>query len=195
MPKQNKETALARWIVRNMAKCPFEGAHVINPGACRGFKEKNCPECVRANAGRLLAPDAASAMAEWIRRHAACCPLPCGEDDEALGRDCVGFGEDGCASCILEHAGMLDSPSDKLGNDMSGLKPGDYVVYQNGSRIEIGRVKRLDFKNRKAWVWYSKGDTASCTRFEDLIRPANGYVGISSDLGGSDAEAMFGGGQ
>lgn len=190
MSEQNRADALARWIVRNMPECPFGEAPGTDTVHCRGFKEENCPECVRENALRLMAPDAASAMAEWIGAHAACCPFPT-DGDKELGESCVGFGEAGCSKCILDHAGMLGRPSDKLGNDLSRLKPGDYILYQNGARFELGRVKRVDFEARKAFVWYSSGDTASRTAFSDLILLENARDIKKTALGGADAEEMF----
>jgi hypothetical protein len=71
------------------------------------------------------------------------------------------------------------------------LKPGDWVIYTNGARKEIGVVKRLNESRGSEcigcpsyFVWYHEGDTASCTpsstlqsidhpkRFESLVNNA-----------------------
>ncbi len=47
-------------------------------------------------------------------------------------------------------------------------KSGDMVVYTNGTRQEVGTIKRFR-DNGDAFVWYHTGDTASCTPL-DLLR-------------------------
>ena len=69
------------------------------------------------------------------------------------------------------------------------LVPGQYVLYKNGDRYELGRVKRVT--ENGAFVWYSAGDTASKTPFDCLVALENARNIISTDLGGSDAKAMF----
>lgn len=69
---------------------------------------------------------------------------------------------------------------------MSGnMKPefheGDYVIYHNGGRYELGRIKRLT--DNGAFVWYSSGDTAAKTSFEDMHPIVNSYVIRLTSLG------------
>lgn len=132
-------------------------------------------------------------LAEYIIKNIHACPF-----DEQSGmdfeKDCAGFGSARCPKCIAENAARLAKPGrnlDKYGNDLSGLKPGSYVLYQNGARFELGRVKRVDFEERKAFVWYSSGDTAARTDFRDLVLLENARDIKSTGLGGADAEEIF----
>ena len=44
---------------------------------------------------------------------------------------------------------------------MSEFREGDYIIYQNGDRYEIGKIKRITPDG--AFVWYHDGDTAAKT--------------------------------
>lgn len=132
-------------------------------------------------------------LAEYIIKNIHACPFG-DESGIDFEKDCAGFGSARCPGCIVENAARLEKPGrnlDKYGNDLSKLKPGDYVLYQNGSRFELGRVKRVDFEERKAFVWYSSGDTAARTDFSDLVRLENARDIKKTALGGADAEEMF----
>lgn len=49
------------------------------------------------------------------------------------------------------------------------VKAGQLVVYDPGYKAEVGKVKRINLHDpSKAFVWYSSGDTASCTNLSDL---------------------------
>ena len=55
------------------------------------------------------------------------------------------------------------------------LNPGDWVIYTNGSRKEIGLVKRVNESRPPEccpsyFVWYHEGDTAACTPTSTLQR-------------------------
>ena len=69
------------------------------------------------------------------------------------------------------------------------LVPGQYILYRNGERYELGRVKRVT--DDGAFVWYSAGETASKTPWDCIITLENTRNIISTDLGGADARAMF----
>lgn len=132
-------------------------------------------------------------LAKYIVQNIHSCPF-----DEGSGidfeKDCTGFGSPGCPACVTKNAARLARPGknlDKYGNDLSRLKPGDYVLYQNGARFELGRVKRVDFEARKAFVWYSSGDTAARTCFSDLVLLENARDIRSTSLGGASADEMF----
>lgn len=132
-------------------------------------------------------------LAEYIIKNIHACPFG-DESGIDFEKDCPGFGSARCPDCIVENAARLEKPGrnlDKYGNDLSKLKPGDYVLYQNGSRFELGRVKRVDFENRKAFVWYSSGDTAARTDFRDLVLLENACDIKDTGLGGADAQEMF----
>ena len=62
------------------------------------------------------------------------------------------------------------------------FRPGDYIVYRNGRRYEIGRIKSL--RPDGAFVAYHSGETGAKTPY-DLMRPlVNGYVLEKTTLGG-----------
>ena len=67
--------------------------------------------------------------------------------------------------------------------DKSDFKVGEYIVYQNGDRYEIGRIKRIT--DDGAFVWYHNGETASKTPFEQMHKIANDYVIGETSLGGA----------
>ena len=65
---------------------------------------------------------------------------------------------------------------------MDEYKEGELVLYQNGDRYEIGKIKRLT--DTGAFVWYSEGDTAAKTPYECLHKIVNGYTIKETTLGG-----------
>lgn len=64
----------------------------------------------------------------------------------------------------------------------SGWYEGQLVIYQCGERFEIGKIKRV--VSDGAFVYYSDGDTAAKTLFENLHRISNSYVIEKTSLGG-----------
>lgn len=63
------------------------------------------------------------------------------------------------------------------------FRPGDYIVYRNGIRYEIGRIKSL--RKDGAFVAYHSGETGAKTPY-DLMRPlVNAYVLEKTTLGGA----------
>lgn len=65
---------------------------------------------------------------------------------------------------------------------MRGYKVGEYIIYVNGDRYEIGRIKRLCKDG--AFVCYHEGDTASKTPYENMHKIMNGYCIAETTLGG-----------
>ena len=59
---------------------------------------------------------------------------------------------------------------------------GELIIYQNGDRFEIGRIKRLTPDG--AFVWYSEGDTAAKTPLEKMHKLSNAYTVKATTLGG-----------
>lgn len=84
----------------------------------------------------------------------------------------------------------LEENAGKIVFDDPPLIPGQYVLYKNGDRYELGRVKRVA-DDGGAFVWYSSGDTASKTPRDCLILLENARDILDTDLGGADARAMF----
>lgn len=67
---------------------------------------------------------------------------------------------------------------------MRDFKVGEYIIYKNGDRCELGRIKRI--VSDGAFVYYSSGDTASKTPFSCMYKLANDYLIIATSLGGED---------
>ena len=66
---------------------------------------------------------------------------------------------------------------------MVELKEGEYIVYQNGERFEIGKIKRIT--NDGAFVWYHEGETAAKTPFDCMHKLVNGFTIKATSLGGA----------
>jgi len=66
---------------------------------------------------------------------------------------------------------------------MTNFNEGDYIIYQNGDRYEIGKIKRI--VDDGAFVWYHSGETAAKTPFERMHKIANEYVIGETSLGGA----------
>lgn len=62
------------------------------------------------------------------------------------------------------------------------FQEGEYVVYQNGDRYEIGLIKSV--MEDGAFVWYHDGNTAAKTPFDCMHKLINGYTIIETSLGG-----------
>ena len=62
------------------------------------------------------------------------------------------------------------------------FKEGQYIIYQNGNRFEIGKIKSLTPTG--AFVWYSCGDTAAKTPYDCMHPIQNAYVIGETGLGG-----------
>jgi hypothetical protein len=65
---------------------------------------------------------------------------------------------------------------------MQDFKEGQLIIYHNGDRYEIGKIKRI--VDNGAFVYYSSGETAAKTPF-DLMHPlANAHCISETSLGG-----------
>ncbi len=69
---------------------------------------------------------------------------------------------------------------DKHGN---ALYSGDYVIYDSGYQVEIGRVTSSR-GNETIFVCYHSGDTAAATALSMVQKIENQYVILSTSLGG-----------
>ena len=61
---------------------------------------------------------------------------------------------------------------------------GEYIVYQNGDRYELGKIRRIT--DDGAFVHYSRGSTAEKTPFECMHKLVNAYVIDKTGLGGGE---------
>ena len=66
---------------------------------------------------------------------------------------------------------------------MTNFNEGDYIIYQNGDRYEIGKIKSITPDG--AFVWYHDGETASKTPFDRMHKISNEYVIGETSLGGA----------
>lgn len=67
---------------------------------------------------------------------------------------------------------------------MDEYREGELIIYQNGDRYEVGKIKRLT--ETGAFVWYSEGDTAAKTPYEAMHKTTNGFAIKETTLGGDD---------
>ena len=65
---------------------------------------------------------------------------------------------------------------------MKDFKENELIIYQNGDRFEIGRIKRLTEDG--AFVYYHSGETASKTPYDCMHKLINNYCVIKTNLGG-----------
>ena len=63
------------------------------------------------------------------------------------------------------------------------FEEGEYIIYQNGDRFELGKIKRSTPDG--AFVYYSSGTTAAKTPFSCMHKLANKYVIGETSLGGA----------
>lgn len=66
---------------------------------------------------------------------------------------------------------------------MNEFKPGELIIYRNGERYEIGKIKRITEDG--AFVWYHEGDTTAKTPFDCMHKLVNAYTIKETSLGGT----------
>lgn len=59
---------------------------------------------------------------------------------------------------------------------------GDLIVYQDGDRYEIGKIKRITHDG--AFVWYNEGETAAKTPYDRMHKLVNAHTILNTSLGG-----------
>ena len=93
-----------------------------------------------------------------------------------------------------ESVGQTNGAQDQNGNEIyinifppvepdTQYREGELILYQNGSRFEIGKIKRI--VDDGAFVYYSNGDTAAKTPFDCMRKLVNAYTINSTSLGGN----------
>ena len=65
---------------------------------------------------------------------------------------------------------------------MDEYKVGEYIVYHNGDRYELGRIKSLNLDG--AFVAYHSGETGAKTPYDLMHKLVNGFVIKDTLLGG-----------
>jgi len=71
---------------------------------------------------------------------------------------------------------------------MNEFKVGEYIIYVNGDRYEIGKIKRIT--ETGAFVWYHDGETAAKTPFDCMHKLINAYCIEQTHLGGEEGRRM-----
>ena len=66
---------------------------------------------------------------------------------------------------------------------MDEFKIGEYIIYVNGDRYEIGRIKSLT--ENGAFVAYHSGETGAKTPYDMMHKLVNSYCIEKTSLGGS----------
>lgn len=67
---------------------------------------------------------------------------------------------------------------------MPDFKVNELIIYQNGNRFEIGKIKRLC--DDGAFVYYHTGQTAAKTPYDLMHKLTNAYCITSTCFGGND---------
>lgn len=65
---------------------------------------------------------------------------------------------------------------------MNKFEVGEYIIYVNGDRYELGRITNL--RQDGAFVCYHEGETAAKTPYETIHKLINGYTISKTTLGG-----------
>lgn len=65
---------------------------------------------------------------------------------------------------------------------MNDFREGQYIIYHNGDKYEIGRIKSL--REDGAFVAYHGGETGAKTHYEDMHPLVNDYCIEKTTLGG-----------
>lgn len=64
----------------------------------------------------------------------------------------------------------------------NNFKIGEYIIYVNGDRFEIGRIK--SFSKNGAFVCYHEGETAANTPYDLMHKLINAFTIKETTLGG-----------
>lgn len=101
------------------------------------------------------------------------------------------------AEVVRESVGQTSGVRDERGNEIyvdifpyidpdSKFHEGELILYQNGARFEIGKIKKL--LSDGAFVCYSEGETAAKTPFDCMRKITNAFVIKQTSLGGGYEE-------
>ncbi len=69
------------------------------------------------------------------------------------------------------------------GRRMDDFYEGEYIIYRNGEKYELGRITSL--KEDGAFVCYHEGETAAKTPYSRMRKLINAHVIKATSLGGS----------
>ena len=77
---------------------------------------------------------------------------------------------------------LADNETEEYDN-VPDFEVGEYIIYRNGERYELGRVKSVCKDG--CFVAYNNGETGAKTHFEDMHKLMNAYTINSTNLGGA----------
>lgn len=66
--------------------------------------------------------------------------------------------------------------------EFNGFRVGEYIIYVNGDRYELGRIKSLTPVG--AFVAYHEGETGAKTLYDDMHKLVNSFTIKETTLGG-----------
>lgn len=66
---------------------------------------------------------------------------------------------------------------------MSEFHEGEYIIYRNGEKYELGRITSL--REDGAFVCYHEGGTAAKTPYDHMHKLINAYTIKSTSIGGN----------
>ena len=69
---------------------------------------------------------------------------------------------------------------------MNDFREGEYIVYVNGDKYELGRIASL--RENGAFVCYHEGETAAKTSYDHMHKLVNEFVITETTLGGGRFE-------
>lgn len=69
---------------------------------------------------------------------------------------------------------------------MMEFEPGEYFVYVNGEKYELGKVKRINNTGNGYFCWYHEGDTAANTPLHCMHKLINGRIILKDGFGSAD---------
>ncbi len=113
--------------------------------------------------------------------------------------NCARCGRDGCKSwnCDFvprkeaveawkekhEAAGHKTEPAAfKMEHGMNDYSVGEYIIYQNSEKYELGRIKSL--REDGAFVAYHEGEAGALTPYSHMHKLINGRCIVDTSLGG-----------
>lgn len=86
-----------------------------------------------------------------------------------------------CTNCGAEIEYRIPFPVEEK-EEMDNYTVGEYIIYVNGDKFELGRIKSLHEDG--AFVCYHEGDTAAKTPYECMHKLINRGVIMDANLGG-----------
>lgn len=88
------------------------------------------------------------------------------------GREAILVGPED-ADYVRTLLGLLQDESE----EPMTFEPGEVFIYRNGSRTELGVVKRKNDRLKNTYFcYYSVGDTSACTHVSDMHKISNSYA-------------------